>query len=193
MEKIGRYLGWLFITMASTSVIIPVYLIKTRFMPISIPYVENDSIVFGLHAIFYLLIPIFCSWISFELMKWLGSEDYLIVEDNQPNIRITPAETTHLPIYLGYFFVALSIPSNNCLEPLWPVLIAVYLILNILLSLTEKSYFNPLIMFRYNFYNIVIDDKIEIMVISKKDIVKNESPTFPNLLKITESIFIDKD
>jgi hypothetical protein len=50
-------------------------------------------------------------------------------------------------------------------------------------------------MVRYNFYNVLVNNQVEILIISKKDIKKDggDEVEFPHLLKVTETIFIDKD
>lgn len=134
-------------------------------------------------------------------MKKLGTSDELKrINDGKENLfRITPAETSNLPTYLGYFFIALSIPgvtiADTLEQPSWPILFAVYFILNGLLALSERSFFNPLVMVRYNFYNVLVNNQVEILIISKKDIKKDggDEVEFPHLLKVTETIFIDKD
>jgi hypothetical protein len=151
-----------------------------------------------------MAVPVFFSLLGFWIMKIIGTSDELERANGCEYIhfRITPAETSILPTYLGYFFIALSIPgiSGEAVvgaseQPSWPILLAVYFILNGLLALSEKTFFNPLVMFRYNFYNVLINNQVEILVISKKDIQKDDSDEieFPHLLKVTETIFIDKD
>jgi len=206
INRFLRYIAWLFVTMSSTSVIFPIYFIKIRYTFFHFPnsIKMGDSLLFIIHVVLYMAIPVFFTLLGFGLMKKMGTSDELERANGCKYIqfRITSAETSILPTYLGYFFIALSIPgiSGDAVvgaseQPSWPILLAVFFILNGLLALSEKTFFNPLVMFRYNFYNVLINNQVEILVISKKDIQKDESDEveFPHLLKITETIFIDKD
>lgn len=203
LERILRYLAWLVVTMSSTSVIIPIYFIKIRYTFFHSPscITISDNLLFIIHVFVYMAIPILLTLLGFWMMKKMGTNDELKKSNGcKENLfRITPAETSNLPTYLGYFFIALSIPgvvvAGAHEQPSWPILFAVYFILNGLLALSEKSFFNPLVMIRYNFYNVLVNDQVEILVISRKDIEKDEGDEveFPHLLKVTETIFIDKD
>lgn len=203
LERFLRYLAWLVVTMSSTSVIIPIYFIKIRYTFFHSPrwITIGDNLLFIMHVFLYMAIPIILTLLGFWMMKKMGTNDELKKSNGcKENLfRITPAETSNLPTYLGYFFIALSIPGVAVVgapeQPSWPILFAVYFILNGLLALSEKSFFNPLVMVRYNFYNMLVNNQVEILVISRKDIEKNEGNEveFPHLLKVTETIFIDKD
>lgn len=203
LERILRYLAWLVVTMSSTSVIIPIYFIKIRYTFFHSPscITISDNLLFIIHVFVYMAIPILLTLLGFWMMKIMGTNDNLMRSNGcyENHFLITPAETSNLPTYLGYFFIALSIPgvvvAGAPEQPSWPILFAVYFILNGLLALSEKSFFNPLVMIRYNFYNVLVNDQVEILVISRKDIEKDEGDEveFPHLLKVTETIFIDKD
>ena len=203
LERFLRYLAWLVVTMSSTSVIIPIYFIKIRYTFFHSPscITISDNLLFIIHVFVYMAIPILLTLLGFGMMKIMGTNDKLMRSNGcyENHFRITPAETSNLPTYLGFFFIALSIPgvvvAGAHEQPSWPILFAVYFILNGLLALSEKSFFNPLVMIRYNFYNVLVNDQVEILVISRKDIEKDEGDEveFPHLLKVTETIFIDKD
>ena len=203
LERLLRYLVWLVVTMSSTSVIFPIYFIKIRYTFFHFPdcITIGDSLLFVIHIVLYMAIPFLLTLLGFWIMKKLGTNDELMRSNgNKENLfRVIPAETSNLPTYLGYFFIALSIPgvsvNGTPEQPSWPILFAVYIILNGLLALSEKSFFNPLVMVRYNFYNVLVNNQVEILVISRKEIKKDggNEVEFPHLLKVTETIFIDKD
>lgn len=203
LERLLRYLAWLIVTMSSTSVIVPVYFIKIRYTFFHFPdcIVVGEGLLFIIHVVLYMAVPVILTLLGFGIMKKLGTNDELKRNNDstEPIFRIIPAETSNLPTYLGYFFIALSIPGVSSLDspeqPSWSTLFAVYFILNGLLALSEKSFFNPLVMVRYNFYNVLVNNQVEILIISRKDINKNDGNEveFPHLLKVTETIFIDKD
>ena len=203
LERLLRNLAWLVVTMSSTSVIVPIYFIKIRYTFFHFPDCINigDSLLFIIHLVLYIAIPVVLTLLGIWIMKKLGTNDELKrIKGSKENLfRIIPAETSNLPTYLGYFFIALSIPGESVNgtpeQPSWTIFFAVYFILNGLLALSEKSFFNPLVMVRYNFYNVLVNNQVEILVISRKDIKKDggDEVEFPHLLKVTETIFIDKD
>ena len=203
LERLLRYLAWLIVTMSSTSVIVPIYFIKIKYIFFHFPdcIVVGDSLLFIIHIVLYMTVPVLLTLLGFWIMIKMGANDELKRpnDNTEPLLRIIPAETSNLPTYLGYFFSALSIPGVSILgspeQPSWSTLFAVYFILNGLLALSEKSFFNPLVMVRYNFYNVLVNNQVEILIISRKDINKDDGNEveFPHLLKVTETIFIDKD
>lgn len=103
---------------------------------------------------------------------------------------ISMANDNYLPSYLGYFFVALSIPDDN-----WIVFWTVFLIIYIFTYNSHTLYFNPLfLLFGYNFYYLSTKKKVKIFVISKQRDIRNaEEVSFMNLRKINEFTYIDME
>lgn len=206
--RVIRYFLWLIVTMTSTSVIIPTYLIKIEytFLPLNGCTHIGDNLLLFIHCILYIAVLFLLTELGFLIMKGMAKPDELYRSNGvyENHFSITSLETDFLPIYLSYFFIALSIPgttascnNNNVSEmPSWFVLFAVYIILNGLLAISEQNFFNPLLMVcGYRFYRIQVNEQVKISIISKKRIQKddNNKVEFPNLLKITETVFIDKD
>lgn len=104
--------------------------------------------------------------------------------------EISLANDSYMPSYLGYFFVALSIPDNN-----WTLFICIYAIIYLFSMNSQSLYFNPLFMlFGYNFYYINSKNHLKIFVISRqKNIRDAEELRFCTLKRINEFTFIDKE
>lgn len=74
------------------------------------------------------------------------------------------ANDFYLPIYLGYAFVAISLPTLKSF-------ILFFILMLIVLSRTRFFYFNPIfLILGYKFYFIINDDDSKILIISKKEI-----------------------
>ena len=75
----------------------------------------------------------------------------------------------------------------------YDVLVVFFLIIWIFTSLTTTYYFNPLLLLMgYKFYNVTSNNGIELFVISRRVIRKNETNiTFPQLKKLTELVYIE--
>src|SRR5690606_24959412 len=83
--------------------------------------------------ILYVCAPIILTGLSIKLSSHLGKDEFRQGEVEE----ISHANNSFLPSYLGYFFVALSIPD-------WDVLIVVYGMLFIFTFKSQALYFNPL-------------------------------------------------
>lgn len=96
-------------------------------------------------------------------------------------------------MYLSYFFVSLSIPGSVQEGIVYEVLIVFVFIIWIFTSLTTTYYFNPLLLLMgYKFYNVISNNGIELFIISRRVIRKNETNiTFPKLKKLTELVYIE--
>ncbi|MDH2658207.1 hypothetical protein, partial [Acinetobacter baumannii] len=76
------------------------------------------------------------------------------------------ANDFYLPIYLGYSFVAISLPTFKSF-------ILFFILMLLLLCRTRFFYFNPLfLILGYKFYFLVNNDKSKILLITKKEIKK---------------------
>lgn len=133
------------LTFNATSLLVIVYLIKSN--TVLPPLALGDArlelpwyVSFGL----YCLVPIALTGTSLLLAKLLGRDEF----KRGDVVSIEHANNSFLPSYLGYFFVALSIPN---LETLY----FVYGMLFVFTLLSQALYFNPIfLLFGYEFYNI---------------------------------------
>lgn len=104
--------------------------------------------------------------------------------------QISIATDTYTTIFLGYFFVALSISAKD-----WITFCTVFAILNVFIYNSQTIYFNPLFcMFRYNFYEIHTELGTRVYVITQEKNIKGTSGlVFPKLRKINEFTYIDEE
>ena len=99
----------------------------------------------------------------------------------------------YLPVYLSYFFVSLSISGSSQEGLAYGVLLVFVLIIWVFTSLTTTYYFNPLLLLMgYKFYNVTSNNGIELFILSRRIIRKNEKNIiFPKLKKLTETVYLD--
>lgn len=99
------------------------------------------------------------------------------------------ANDVYMPSYLGYFFVALSIPNSD-----WIILLFVFGIVFVFTYFSQSLYYNPLfLLFGYKFYYVTKKNNLKVFIISKKDIQETKDLKFNNLRRINDFTFIDKE
>ena len=141
-------------------------------------YVLPSYISFGGYFIFSLLSTKFGLYLSNYL-----SEDSI---DKGSIISIEPANDSFLPSYLGYFFVALSIPNLETFY--W-----VFSVVSIFIFYSKLSYFNPIyFIFGYKFYYIINSNQVKVLLITKKEIKIPKDIEFPTIKRINNYTFIEK-
>ena len=124
--------------------------------------------------------PVVTTAMSLFLKKFLSYDSI----EKQP-LDIEQANNSFLPSYLGYFFVALSVPTP---ETLW----FIYFILFVFTFCSQAIYFNPIfLIFGYQFYYMTTADNVKIFLISKKQIKTTKALVFPTLKRINNFTFID--
>jgi hypothetical protein len=147
------------LTINATSMLIIIYLIKSGVVfdtPGCLVRVIGE-IPNWFFYILYCLPPIALTWLSILLSKWLPRCSF----NRGDVVEIGYANNNFLPSYLGYFFVALSIPNVE-------TLLFVYGILAAFTFLSQALYFNPLfLVFGYQFYNLKTKNGAEVFLISK--------------------------
>lgn len=126
-----------------------------------------------------LLIPIVLSLFSIMLTDYLGTDKLHECRE------CVLADHEFLPVYLGYFFVALSI--GDC-----TTLLFVYLIVFVFTFITQTQYFNPIfLLLGYHFYYIMTGQGTRIFVIVKGRVIRNlENIEFTNLGRINDTTYI---
>ncbi len=95
------------------------------------------------------------------------------------------ADNEFLPVYLGYFFVALSI--NNL-----TTLCYIYAIVFVFTFVTQAQYFNPaFLLFGYHFYHVTTMRSTKVFVIAKGTVIRNEQYVgFDKLRRINNTTYI---
>lgn len=85
-----------------------------------------------LFGMLLLIIPVFLSWLSLTLSRFLGTESPVV---NCKEFNLADGE--FLPIYLGYFFVSVGVSEHFTMA-------VVYLIVFVFTLLSQTQYYNPL-------------------------------------------------
>lgn len=129
-------------------------------------------------SIFMLLISIIFSLFSVALFSLFGDDQIQGCEE------CVLADNDFLPVYLGYFFVALSIND-------FETLCFIYAIVFVLTFLTHTQYFNPVfILFGYHFYHVMTKQGTRIFVIAKGKVIRNvKNVPFTNLRRINNTTY----
>lgn len=186
MGSILRCILWWIMNLASSLLIVSLYFIKAQVTLFSLDIIWLDTI---LTMFVFLGIPLVLSVLFVLLTKAVSPNDSL----RQPVQKVSSANKDYLPVYLSYFFVSLSIPGNVEEGIAYGVLVVFILVIWIFTSLTTTYYFNPLLLLMgYKFYNVTSNNGIQLFIISKRNIRKNETNiTFPKLKKMTELVYIE--
>jgi len=183
----------LLLTFNATSLILVVYAVKERYV-LSCLFSRLDFLPDYISYLVYFLIPIMLTFISLIVANGLDSDsiEFEKEEDkekgiNSPIKEIEQANNAFLPSYLGYFFVALSVPYYD-------TLIFVFGILFIFTFLSQTLYFNPLFLFfGYHFYYLTTENNIRIFIITRQKLKDPKKESFSKLKRINNFTFIDKE
>jgi len=178
----------LFLTFNSTSLLVVVYSVKEQ-------YVINwcdlhpklEIIPNYVSYIIYFTIPVLLSFISLFLARFLDVDSLEKTNDTSKIAEVEQANNAFLPSYLGYFFVALSVPY-------FETLIFIFAILFLFTFFSQTLYFNPLfLLFRYQFYYLTTVNRTKLFVITKKHLKKPKDVDLPHLKRINNFTFIDTE
>lgn len=163
----------LFLTFNSILPMIIVYLAKE----FSLQFSKLEFLGF---CIIFIVVTIFLNWIVIQMSKWL-SDDCI----NSGVKSVNLANNDFLPTYLGYFFVALSIPNNI-------TMILTYFIIFVFTYVSQTLYFNPIFLcFGYKFYHVEIANGVKHLIISKRNIKNIDGLSFNNLKRVNNFTFIE--
>lgn len=163
------------LTFDATIIFIFLYLVKNEI------WILDDWILsIFIYIIGILILSAFCLKVRF-ILKCSNIEGGII--------SISLANDNYMPTYLGYFFVALSLPKDTHL------FLIVYLIIFIFTIESQVLFYNPLfLIFGYNFYYIRDQKGMEVFVISKKKGIRDSKEVYFNKMKkINDFTFIDED
>ncbi|WP_341478088.1 hypothetical protein [Clostridium chromiireducens] len=181
IEWIFQLVYKLLLTFNATSMILVVYFIKERYY-----FCGLYKFPIWVSFIVCMLFPVLTTGISLFFKKFLSYDSI-----EKTPLDIEQANNSFLPSYLGYFFVALSVPTSETFwtaETLW----FVYFILFVFTFCSQTIYFNPIfLIFGYQFYNMTTADNIKIFLISRKQIKTTKELLFPTLKRINNFTFID--
>lgn len=174
----------LLLTFNSTSLLLVVYAIKEQCV---INWAKIHSklcfIPDWVSYIVYFLAPVLLTLFSLWLSRFLAKDSI-----DKGNVEeVEQANNAFLPSYLGYFFVALSV--SKC-----ETLIFIFAILFVFTFFSQTLYFNPLfLLFRYHFYYLTTTNRVKIFVITRKTLKSPSNIDLPQLKRINNFTFIDKE
>lgn len=165
----------LMLSLSASAYVVVVFLIKEgitfSFLPQKLEYISY---------IIYLMAPVLVAWLCLRLSKHLS---VCGMECQIEEIEL--ASHSFLPNYLGYFFVALSIPNVT-------TLIYVYAVIFVFTHLSQALSFNPLfLLFGYQFYFVTGEDGTKIFLITKQKMKVYQDAELNNLRRINDFTFID--
>jgi hypothetical protein len=170
----------LLLTFNATSLILVVFLVKEQVLinEIDCGLVNLPNYI---SYLVYFLVPVVMTYLSLLIARFLSKDN--IKESSI--LSIEQANNTFLPSYLGYFFVALSVPYVE-------TLIFAFAILFIFTFLSQTLYFNPLfLVFGYHFYYLNTTNNVQLFVITKKVLKEPKSIEIEQLRRINNFTFID--
>ena len=186
-EQLYRGVMHFFMAMASTSLLPAIYFIKCG---VELWSLDCEWLSRTLDIVTFIGVPVLVSFLSL-LWMWSQSNDSI----KQGVIEISPVNHNYLPIYLGYIFVSLSMPTQPSGNIDLITLIVVYLLICLFVTCSKTLCFNPIfILFGYDYYQVKTNNGVIVFVITKQEIRKGDkSPTFPNLRKVNEMVYIEKE
>lgn len=165
------------LSLNATAWMVVVYGIKSDW-----EFIANSRLITSL---IFLCIPVVLSVFSVFLSRWFSLSDDTLTSCSS----IQLADNEFLPVYLGYFFVALSIPNLY-------TLIFVYFMVLIFSFLSQTQYFNPIfLLLGYHYYHVDTSKGTKIFVITKGKVIRSSQEIdFSRLRRINDTTFIaDKE
>ncbi|MFI3283802.1 MAG: hypothetical protein R3Y57_01830 [Erysipelotrichaceae bacterium] len=161
------------LTLSSTTMLATIYFIKQNYVFCVLS--DKPQII---SYIIVLILPFILTIISLLLGKFLQSETISTVKS------VEESSNNFLPSYLGYFFVGLSINTD---ETFWYVFVIVF----IFTYFSQSIYFNPiLLILRYSFYYATTSKDKKILIISKSLLSTPDDLNKVKLKRINNFTFI---
>lgn len=161
-----------FLTLIATSWMLIVYIIKEK--------ITVDFLPYWLFHIVLIAIILLLSGISLLLSRFFGKE----VLDSCESISL--ADNEFLPVYLGYFFISLSIGDIY-------TMVTLYILVCIFTFLSQNQYFNPVyLLLGYHYYHVVTQNGTRIFIISRGKVIRSKKEIeFENLRRINDTTYIE--
>ena len=177
-----EYIFKFFLTLNSLLLSLMVFLIKEEIVINSLhPCLSNSPNI--ITYILYFVIILITTWLSMQLTNSLDTDE---IDEGSISV-IEPANDAFLPSYLGYFFVALSVPNIE-------VFLYVFGIICVFIFYSRISYFNPIFfLFGFNFYYIVNNKNIKVLLITRRQLKEPKNAVFNNLKRINNYTFMDME
>lgn len=184
IEIVYRWLLMFFLDMISTSLLPALYLIKSSYMVLRL----SEEYDWYINTAIYLVIPFVLSILSLVILQ---SQQKDSIRHTVKEVR--PVNNEYLPVYLGYIFVSLSLPSPANGQIDVRCLLVVYILVCLFVNCSKSLCFNPIyVILGYAYYRVTTNSNIAVFVISRRKFHKNEQNiSFSNLKKITEVVYIE--
>lgn len=159
------------LTLNATLWMIVVYALKAEWTYQSIP-------AWGI-ALLILCLPILLSALSIGISSKLGSDSIHGCSE------CSLADQEFLPVYLGYFFISLSVPDDI-------TMLFLYIIVFVFTFISQTQYFNPIfLLFGYHYYHVLTPQGTKVFVIARGKVIRNKSYlAFDNLRRINDTTYI---
>lgn len=159
------------LTLNATLWMIVVYALKAEWTYQSIP-------AWGI-ALLILCIPILLSALSIGIASKLGSDSIYGCSE------CSLADQEFLPVYLGYFFISLSVPDDI-------TMLFLYIIVFVFTFISQTQYFNPIfLLFGYHYYHVLTPQGTKVFIIARGKVIRNKSYlAFDNLRRINDTTYI---
>lgn len=170
-----RHMFEAILSFSASAYVIAIFLIKDN---ITIPLFPQG--MEWASYLIYLVVPVLIAFVWLALSKLMPA---CAIECKICEVEL--ASHSFLPSYLGYFFVALSIPNLNTL---WYV----YAVILLFTHLSKALSFNPLfLLFGYQFYFVTSEDGAKIFLITKQNMKNIQDVDLSKLRRINDFTFID--
>ncbi len=159
------------LTLNATLWMIVVYALKAEWTYQSIP-------AWGI-ALLILCLPILLSALSIGIASKLGSDSIHGCSE------CSLADQEFLPVYLGYFFISLSVPDDI-------TMLFLYIIVFVFTFISQTQYFNPIfLLFGYHYYHVLTPQGTKVFIIARGKVIRNKSYlAFDNLRRINDTTYI---
>ena len=159
------------LTLNATLWMIVVYALKAEWTYQSIP-------AWGI-ALLILCLPILLSALSIGISSKLGSDSIHGCSE------CSLADQEFLPVYLGYFFISLSVPDDI-------TMLFLYIIVFVFTFISQTQYFNPIfLLFGYHYYHVLTPQGTKVFIIARGKVIRNKSYlAFDNLRRINDTTYI---
>lgn len=184
--KLYDFVMMLLMSVASTSLLPAIYFIKSSYRVVD----WGGKYAMLLNTVLYLIVVILLSIVS---LCWITHQSKDSINNSPAEIR--PVNNEYLPIYLGYIFVSLSMPNPEMGQIDIILLTVVYIMICLFVTCSKSLCFNPVfIIFGYGYYLVNTASNTKVFVITRRKFGKNsQNITFPNLTKINEIVYFDKE
>lgn len=154
------------LTINSTILFVFFYLVKEKICVFSISTYWGERGELVINSVAYLLVIGMFTIVCLNIITYFGRKNSEKLEQCS---EIEYADNSFLPSYLGYFFIALSLPSVE--NDGWLLFVITYILLFVFTAFSRTMYYNPLFLLSgYKFYNVTNLDGVRIILITKRSL-----------------------